>query len=57
MARWHRAEVEKSCLCHANEDAKNKGEKDKGGGGGGGRGGAAILIPPSMKAENNRQIV
>ena len=40
MTRWHRAEVEKRRLRHANEDAKKNGEKGKergrqrGGGGG-----------------------
>ena len=33
MARWHRAEVGKSWLRHANENAKT-GDKEKGGGGG-----------------------
>ena len=32
MARWHRAEMEKSWLRHANEDAKKKGNTQKGGG-------------------------
>ena len=56
MPTWRRAEVEKSWFRQANGDAKNKGEKEKGGGRGGARG-AAVLIPLSMKAENNWHIV
>ena len=42
MASWHRAEVEKSWLRHANEDAKKKGEKENGGGEGGSRTDTAV---------------
>ena len=58
MAKWHRADGEKIWLRHANEDAKKKGEKEKGGGRGErGAGGAAVLIPLSKKAGNNWQTV
>ena len=56
MPTWRRAEVEKGWFRQANGDAENKGEKEKGGGRGGARG-AAVLIPLSMKAENNWHIV
>ena len=56
MARCHRAELEKGWLWHANEDAKKKGEKEKGGGGKR-RGEGPTLITPSMKAEKNWRIV
>ena len=39
MARWHRAEVEKSWLRHVNEKFKMKDEGREGEGGGGGVGG------------------
>ena len=54
-ARWHRTEVQKSCLRHADEDVKKKGEKEKGGWGGGGA--AAVLTPLSIKALKNWQNV
>ena len=57
MARWHRDEVEHHWLRHAIKNAKKMGEKEKGGGRGGRGAGAAVLIPLSMKTENNWQIV
>ena len=42
MASWHRAEVKKSWLRHAKEDAKKKGERENGGGEGGSRTDTAV---------------
>ena len=46
MARWHRAEAERSWLRHTAEDAK-RGDQERGGGGAG----AAVLIQLSTNAE------
>ena len=49
MTRWHRAEAEKNAgLRYANEDAKEKGEKEKGQQGRERGAGEAVLTPLSI---------
>ena len=45
MARWHRAEVEKSLLRHENVGAKQEDEKERG------RGGVVLISLKLIKAE------